>query len=78
VANRNGDHQTIVQFTGSGHRAHCTTAGCRFIGQTHSMIRTMAMGYTQAMSWHQTKTLAEDDARRHCADQRRKAERETR
>lgn len=67
------EHQTIVKFTGSGHRAHCIERGCRFIGQNHSMIRYMAMGYAQALAWHKTKAEAEQDASRHRADERRKA-----
>jgi hypothetical protein len=72
------DHQTIVKFTGSGHRAHCIERGCLFIGQNYSMIRYMAMGHTQASAWYKTKTLADGDATRHRADERRKAEKEER
>lgn len=67
------EHQTIVKFTGSGHRAHCMSPGCRFIGQNHSMIRLIATGRDQATAWQVTKTAAESDARAHVNDARRDA-----
>lgn len=73
VSERGHEHQTLVKFTGSGHRAHCITRGCRFVGVNHSMIRYLAQGHSQATAWQRTKALAEDDARRHQADERRKA-----
>lgn len=62
-------HYVHVKFTGDGYRAACSTPGCLWVGLNHRVFKYM--GYGQAVALRRCESLAEDDARRHKAEQRK-------
>lgn len=67
------DHYVYVKFTGSGYRAVCSTRGCLWTSPQYQIFKYM--GYGQAGALRKAQTLAEQDARDHRDDERRKAQR---
>lgn len=63
-------HYVHVKFTGDGYRAVCSTPGCLWVGLSHRVFKYM--GYGQAVALRRCEAMADEDARRHKTEQRRR------